>query len=284
MPYIDIDDTTLFYRERGSGPVTLFLHAFMLDHSMWLDQLAALSNERRCVLVDQRGFGRSFPISSEFLDPARYADDAALLLNALGAASADIVGFSMGGTIALHLWKRHPEMVRSISLLSTGLPGFPPPPGPTPPPTTGRGSPNYLEENAHKAVLQGKDVLFRQFDYHYGHEPTLVSKARYRSMFEGTRYDMMVASFRTMKAAPPLELSLRDITVPVLALYGAEEQMLPSPERRAEILAQLPMGRVELVPRAGRFMAWENGSATAEALRDFWRQGVKPRGAATAAS
>jgi 3-oxoadipate enol-lactonase len=283
VPYIDIDDTTLFYRERGSGPMVLFLHAFMLDHSMWLDQFAPLSDERRCVIFDQRGFGRSYPIADEFLDPGKYADDAARLIKALGATSADIVGFSMGGTIALHLWKRHPEVVRSISVLSTGLPGGTPPPTMTPPPASGRGSENYLEDNAHKAVLQGKDVLFRQFDYHYGKDPTLVSKARYRSMFEGTRYEMMVASFRTLKAAPPLGIQLSDIDVPVHVLYGAEEGMLPAPDRRAEIASQLRQGRITLVPKAGRFMSWENGSGTADALREFWRQNAKPRVAAAAA-
>ena len=211
MPYIRVRDTDLFYQERGSGPLAIFLHGFMMDHTLWLDQMTGLANKRRCVTIDQRGFGRSDPIAVNALDLNDYADDVDALITALGEESADIVGFSIGGAIALLTWDRHPERVRSLSILSTGFA----PPGP-PPPTAQpgeRGTPQYLEGNAHKAVFQGNQTLFIQFnDYIFGPSggrASLMARARYKSMFENTRTDMKVATFRTMQQSRDLRPDVR---------------------------------------------------------------------------
>jgi pimeloyl-ACP methyl ester carboxylesterase len=169
MPTIGVRDTNLFYQERGSGPLAVFLHGFMMDHTLWLDQIANLADKRRCVTIDQRGFGRSDPITVEVLDLDDYADDVDVLIGALGEEKADLVGFSLGGTIALKVWERHPERVRSLSILSTGFgpaPGAPPPPPREP---GSQGTVEYLRNNARKAVFEGKQGLFLQFnDYIFG--------------------------------------------------------------------------------------------------------------------
>ena len=53
----ELAETCLYHREQGSGPLALFVHGFPLDGTMWLDQLAALADLRRCVAIDLRGFG-----------------------------------------------------------------------------------------------------------------------------------------------------------------------------------------------------------------------------------
>lgn len=84
----------------------------------WYKQLAVFGQEYRTIALDYRDVGDS--------DPARYpyrmadlADDAAAVLRALGVAKSHIVGFSMGGFVALELALRHAEVVDRLVLVST---------------------------------------------------------------------------------------------------------------------------------------------------------------------
>lgn len=273
LPYLRIRDTDLYYREHGSGPLAVFLHAYLTDHTMWLDQLRELGNLRRCVAIDMRGFGRSDPIVPSFLDYELYADDVADVVEALGEEKADIIGFSAGGTIAVTLWKRHPKVVRSLVLMTPGVGGSARtlPDGVSSAPGE-RGSPDYLDANARRAVFEGKAVLFDRFQvagYHFGPKASLTAKARYRSMFEGTRTDMMVATFQTLARGADLVDVLPTISVPVLFVRGEDESM-PT-EALRDIAGRVPGARIAMVPASGRFVMIENPEATTSAVREFWQ-------------
>ena len=103
MPYARVNGNMLFYRESGEGPAAVFIHGFPLDHSLWLDQLKGLAHVRHCIAPDLRGFGKSDPTVDPVLTMEMLADDVAGLLEALGTATADIIGLSMGGYVALAL-------------------------------------------------------------------------------------------------------------------------------------------------------------------------------------
>ena len=274
MPTIKVRDTNLFYQERGSGPLAVFLHGFMMDHTLWLDQVQQLAHTRRCVTIDQRGFGRSDPISAEILDLDQYADDVDALIAALGEERADLVGFSFGGTIALKVWERHPERVRSLSILSTG---FGPAPGAAPPPPRepgAQGTPEYLDNNAQKAVFQGKQGLFLQFnDYIFGPSggrASLMARARYKSMFEGTRTDMQVATFRTMRESRDLRSIFVRVDVPIQLIAG--ELDIFTPEMAAEVAGTNRKARVTVLPGVGRLAPIENPPDFSAALDRFWAE------------
>src|SRR5665811_2430604 len=116
MQYRDIGGRSVAFQVRGHGPLAVFVHGFPLDHRMWLDQVEALSETRRCVALDLPGFGRSDPLRERVLSMGRLADD---LAEFIGDEPADVVALSMGGYAALALWERHPQVVRTLSLLDT---------------------------------------------------------------------------------------------------------------------------------------------------------------------
>jgi 3-oxoadipate enol-lactonase len=276
MPYIQVRDTNLFYQERGSGPLAVFLHGFMMDHTLWLNQISDLAATHRCVTIDQRGFGRSDPIAAEVLDLDDYVEDVAALVTGLGEQQADLIGFSMGGAVALKTWDRHPEKVRSLSLLSTG---FGPPPG-TPPLQRRpgeQGTKEYLEGNADKAVFQGKQVLFLQFnDYIFGPSggrAHLMARARYKSMFEGTRTDMQVATFRTMQKPTNLRPLFERVTVPIQLVAG--ELDIFTPDMAREVAATNPNASVAVLPGVGRLAPIEDPPTFSNALDQFWTRIAK---------
>ncbi len=88
-------------------------------------QFGAFGRQFRCIAVDLRGHGLSDKPEGDY-SVGLFASDVALLLTAIGAAPAHIVGLSLGGMVAQQLGIAHPHVVRSLALLNT-LPGVWPP-------------------------------------------------------------------------------------------------------------------------------------------------------------
>lgn len=99
-------------------PVVLLHGWFASAELNWFGSFARFAGERRVLAVDHRGHGRGIqPVGPFRLVDC--ADDVAALLRELGIQRALVVGFSMGGPIALLLARRHPERVAGLVLAST---------------------------------------------------------------------------------------------------------------------------------------------------------------------
>lgn len=119
--------TTVRVQEVGEGPPAVFVHGASVGGTSWADLAAALPDVR-CLLVDRPGCGDSDPLP-ESVDAARQlavADDlVADVLDALGLASAAVVGTSRGGLDAVRGASAHPERVQRLVLIGWcfGTPG-----------------------------------------------------------------------------------------------------------------------------------------------------------------
>ena len=111
----------LHHEVTGSGPPVVLLHAGVVDSRIWSRVVPRLSARHTVVTYDQRGYGRSPRIDG----PYSSVDDLRELLDALGLDSAALVGLSRGGRIALDFALEHPERVRALVLVASGLRGHP---------------------------------------------------------------------------------------------------------------------------------------------------------------
>ena len=119
MPTLHVNGANLYYEEHGAGHETIvFAHGLLWSGRMFDAQVAALQDRYRCITFDFRGQGRS-EVTRAGYDMDTLADDAAALIQALGAAPCHFVGLSMGGFIAMRLGIRRPELLRSLILLET---------------------------------------------------------------------------------------------------------------------------------------------------------------------
>lgn len=119
MPHASINGQSIYFEDTGGdGPVVVLAHGFLMDHEMFVHQVAALRDTYRVVTWDERGFGLT-----EFDGaPFSYWDSAADclgLLDHLGVERAVIGGMSQGGFLSLRAALTAPERVRALILLDT---------------------------------------------------------------------------------------------------------------------------------------------------------------------
>lgn len=255
MPYAEIDGTRLHIRQQGAGRVALFVHGFPLDSTMWIQQLDALSDLRRCIAVDLRGFGRSSPVTGDPLTMDRHAADLAGVLDLVSEEQADVIGLSMGGYVAMAFAERYPERLRSLALVDT---------------RSGADSEEAKEGRdtmARELVLEGRvPIAVAMQAGLLGPDATVSVQARLRTMIEGCRYETIVGALGGMRDRPDRTGVLGTIQVPSAVIVGEHDAVTP-PAEAEQMVAELADAVLTVVPGSGHMSPIEQPATVNAALR-----------------
>lgn len=122
---IEANGVPYYYEIHGEGEPLLLLHGALGSIEMFGPVLPALAESRKVIGVELHGHGRT-PPGDRDLSLNDMGDDMAQILKALEFKQVDVLGYSLGGSVAIQLALRHPEMIRRLVLVSTGfaLDGF----------------------------------------------------------------------------------------------------------------------------------------------------------------
>jgi pimeloyl-ACP methyl ester carboxylesterase len=116
--YAPVNGLNMYYEIRGAGEPVILLHgSLMTITNNWQDMIAALSKTRKVIAVEMQGHGRTRDIERDF-SYATLADDIAGLVDYLELGKVDVIGYSMGGGVAMQVAIRHPEKVRKVVSIS----------------------------------------------------------------------------------------------------------------------------------------------------------------------
>lgn len=118
--YVELEDSRLYYEEKGSGRPVIMIHGGFLDRRMWDGQFDVFAEDYRVIRYDVRAHGRSGGADSTFIDH----EDLHVLVRKLDIESAAIIGLSMGGQIAADYAIVYPARVSALVLAGPGMSGY----------------------------------------------------------------------------------------------------------------------------------------------------------------
>jgi pimeloyl-ACP methyl ester carboxylesterase len=118
--YASVNGLNMYYEVHGNGDPVVLLHGSFMTISNnfnWTEWIGELSKTRKVIAVEMQGHGRTADIERDFSYEG-LADDVAALLDHLEIRNADLIGYSMGGGVAMQCAIRHPEKVRKVVSVS----------------------------------------------------------------------------------------------------------------------------------------------------------------------
>ncbi len=249
------------YTLTGHGPPLLLLHGFTGSAEEWAGLVPALAPLRQVIAVDLPGHGRA-PAPD---DPACYTMERAVagllaLLDHLGHAVCDVLGYSMGGRVALHLAATAPARVRAL-ILESASPG--------------------IEDPAERAARAAADEALAAriereglewFVDHWAGLPLFASQARLPEAARAALRERRLRgsatgyanSLRGMGAGRQRSLwaDLPALRVPALIISGELDEKYVA--IGARMAAAMPLARQVIVPGAGHTVHLEQPEAFQE--------------------
>ncbi len=244
MPKFEYYGKQIFYRQQGQGPLLVILPGNTASSACHQEDLAYFSNRFTTVSLDYLGTGRSDRLNSFGLDWFQNcADQAAALIQYLGAGPAVLLGTSGGAVVALHAAARHPNLVRGV-IADSFTPEF----------TVDMLQHNVIEE---RSVCSEGQVDFWRFAHGEDWESVIDA-------------DTEMLKRITEQGGNWLGDSLVKTACPILFTASLEDEMLIQPgPYTLQMLAQARDGRAFLTKNGGHPLIWSNPGAFRRAANGF---------------
>lgn len=118
--HADVNGIHLYYETHGSGRPLILLHGGLGSGEMFAPILPTLAAAHQVVAVDLQGHGRTADFDRPLVIRTM-ADDIAALIGQLGLERPDVMGYSLGGGVALQTAIRHPEVVGKLVAVSANI-------------------------------------------------------------------------------------------------------------------------------------------------------------------
>ena len=257
------DGVRLHVTDLGSGEPLVFLHGWPVDHRMFEYQYAALVGRGyRCLGIDLRGFGQSDrPWEGYSYDVM--ADDLRAVLETLDLDDVTLVGFSMGGAVAIRYLSRHANArVSSLILLGAAAPSL----------TKRPDFPHGLDRSAVDDIIArcraDRPAMVAEFGRTFFHQPV---SPEFRRWFDSL--GLAASSHATVKCAvelrdADLRPDLAKIAVPTLILHATYDQVCPFELGRA-LQTGIPGARLVPFDRGGHGFFYEERMLVNEEIVRF---------------
>jgi pimeloyl-ACP methyl ester carboxylesterase len=216
MPYLTINDFSMFYDVCGEGRAVLLIHGLGSDHRGWEYQENDLKSHFQLVNPDLRGHGQSRGGTTDFVPARRFAEDLDTLLSHLHLNRAHVIGESMGGIIALEFVLDFPERVDRLVLVDT--------------------TPRVTEETAdvvyswREAQLAGGNEAFFRASLASGFSPQWIKEnpeivEHLRQKAQSMNAEGVVAAGLGL-ATTDLSERLSEIAAPTLVIHGDSDRII----------------------------------------------------------
>ncbi|MFJ7983800.1 alpha/beta fold hydrolase [Streptomyces sp. NPDC096351] len=262
MTVVRVGGVDVAYTRKGRGPVLVLAHGAGSDGRMWQPQVEALADEFTVVAWDEPGAGRSGALPPGF-GVEDYARALAAVVEDVDLGPAQVAGLSWGGTVVLELYRRRPDLVRSLLLVDTyaGWKGSLPP-----------------EEVAERVEGARRMLAVPRGEFDptlpglYADGPPELFAELLEAMGRDVRPESMAVQLSLMAEADETDLLPR-ITVPTLLLWGELDARSPLDIALA-FQDAIPHAELVVIPEVGHMSNLEAPEAFTAAVRTFCRAHV----------
>ncbi|WP_435119887.1 alpha/beta fold hydrolase [Amycolatopsis thermoflava] len=272
-------------RTPGAAEETvLYVHGLGGSSTNWTDLAALLAPTAGGAAIDLPGFGFSEPERAFDFSLDAHAEVVARFAEGLGAGPVHLIGNSMGGAVSLLVAARHPELVKTLTLISPAMPDRRPDPRRLSDPLmalaylpiVGRRARRKLAAyTAHQRAKLVIKLCFADPDSFPEHRMAeLVEEHSARAELAWANAAMSRSTFgifRTWfaRGAASLWRVTPNVTVPTLVVWGTEDKVI-SVRRAARTAKLLPRGRLLVLPRTGHVAQMERPVVVAKAVLGMW--------------
>ena len=274
MPYISIQDVSLYVQERGSGYPLLLMHGGPgVDHTTMLP-LKRLADHFKLVFYDHRCNGRSRCTDITSMTFENLTADADALRQQLGFEKWAVLGHSFGGMVALEYALRYPDNLSHLLLVDTcGESRWAQEHAPQV--LTKRGfSPEVVElaRRFFNGEIEPREMTraTMKFGRAYYHKLNAFTLAR--EMISGirmkTRPEALIFGFGQLLKDWSVMDRLREITAPTLVLAGRDDFQFP-PEHQKSLAAGIPNARLRIIEEAGHNVVSEKPEEVRQEIANF---------------
>jgi pimeloyl-ACP methyl ester carboxylesterase len=118
--YAEVNGINLYYETHGNGRPLVLLHGGLMSGETFGPVLPLLAERRKVIVVDLQGHGRTADIDRP-IDIRLMAGDIAALIDHLRLGTPDVVGYSLGGGVALQTAAKYPAKVRRLVMVSANI-------------------------------------------------------------------------------------------------------------------------------------------------------------------
>jgi pimeloyl-ACP methyl ester carboxylesterase len=248
---------------RSGDPIVL-IHCFSCAMDYWDGMLPALAADNRVITLDLRGHGGSEKPSSGYSVPEQ-AELVAEALRELQVNDAEVVGHSLGGSVAVALAAEAPALVDRVAIIDM-------------PPDLTYGDLGFLAGLAFQPVLgEALWTIKPDFSVRKGLEVAFAPGFDVPDAFVDdvnrltyTAYDESPAEVDDFLEEEPLDQRMRATGKPLMVLMGAEEQIIDDPARAlAQYAASVPDTETHLIAGAGHSPNVERPAQSARLVLGF---------------
>jgi 3-oxoadipate enol-lactonase len=254
------DDYSMAYID-SCDQLTLFcIHGFPLSAAMWEPQVEDLADHARVIAPDLRGHGRSDVTEGPYPMPL-LAEDCRDLLDYLGVTRPVVLcGLSMGGYVAFEFFRRYPERVAGLILVSTKAKADT---------AEGKAGRDAAVAKAQKdgVTAVAADMLPKLLaPQTYEEDAEMVEFVQ--EMMAETSLEGMIGALQGMKDRPDSVATLGEIDVPTLIIHGEQDQLIPLAEAQA-MQTLISGAKLVVIPDAGHLPNLEQIDEFNDAVIDF---------------
>lgn len=254
--FTTIDGVRLHYEQEGQGTDLILIHGLGMSLRDWDNCTPDLAKRHRVLRIDVRGFGESDKPPGPY-SPQLFARDLAGVVYASQITRAHVAGISMGGVIAQRLALDFPDLVRSLTLMSTSS-------------EVNAQAQAAWEELATGVEQRGFAAAEGMADRLHAASFTKAYPERVQNRQRLTAANDPHAFAAAARAVSAFNWTadLRRIQVPALILQGLEDVLTP-PGGAVKMNRALPHSRLLMIPECGHFVPDEKPEVFIHSLLAF---------------